>query len=293
VTPNFITKPVELIINDKVVTFNAIDDFEFALDARTSVTFDKITETLKASQCEQDFESKSIGVAKEKLAKLRSQSPDTSTGINMRLKSINTIVFSKEHGWRDIFIALNNNNSFEVCQYKDIALKMYLQYLSCRQSLVSSVKNESKEINNTLVTREDGNEPIANNISTLNLGDTPVESYPDYICSKLGMTRLPAGKTVIIEFNEGDKIDILMSPYKCKLVAKDGIKFIDSNNVEYPLIIGKNKLGRDDGCTVNLNDNMKGISRFHLLIVNHGNKKLELTDVSTNGTYLLPQYILN
>jgi len=60
----------------------------------------------------------------------------------MRLKSIDTAIFSKEHSWRNIFIALNNHESLPVCKYKNIALKLYIQYLGNRLNIAKNIKNE-------------------------------------------------------------------------------------------------------------------------------------------------------
>lgn len=105
-----LTKQIELKIDNKVISFSTIDDFEFSLNARTSISPDRVTGMISLSFDELNDELKSIGAAKFELNRLLSESPEISTGITMRLKSLDTTIFSKEHGWRDIFIALNSND---------------------------------------------------------------------------------------------------------------------------------------------------------------------------------------
>ncbi len=51
------------------------------------------------------------------------------------------------------------------------------------------------------------------------------------------------------------------------------------------MTIGENKVGRGSECKVRFIDTMQRISRLHLMIINHDNKKLELTDLSSYGTH--------
>ncbi len=53
------------------------------------------------------------------------------------------------------------------------------------------------------------------------------------------------------------------------------------------MTIGMNKVGRGRDCKVRFIDTMQRISRLHLMIINHGDNKLELTDLSTYGTHYL------
>jgi FHA domain-containing protein len=279
---NFFTKPIELNINDKSVIFNSVDDFKFALDARTAISLDKITDTIKASLGELQLESDAIVVAREKLSGLISQSPEISSGITMRLKSINSAIFSKDNGWRDIIIALNSDESFELCKFKQIALTMYLQYLSNRLEMIKSVKLELDKNHGSIDSEEESFSASLLRTSSMNVSE---ESDSTIHSSKAGMTSVQKGEPVILDVKEGDKIELLLSHYKCELLIKNGIKFIDYNHIEYPIKSGRNKIGRGEGCEVKFLDGIREISRVHLVIVNHDHKKLELTDLSTHGTH--------
>jgi len=271
-------KPIELIINDKTIMFNSIDDFEFAVGARTAISLDKITDTIKSSIGELSLEANSISIAIENLSELVSQSPDISSGITMRLKSINSAIFSKDNGWRDIIIALNNDDSFETCKYKQIALKTYLRYLSNRMDLIKSVQEELE--------KKYASESKQDKRSrTIELSTGKPKSDPTILSAELKLESMPKCESVKFELKEGDTIDLLLSIYKCRLLVQDGIKFIDFDNNEFPVEKGNTKVGRGKDCTIKFDDDLQELSRIHMIILNHNDKNIELIDMSTHGTY--------
>jgi FHA domain-containing protein len=273
------TKPVELNIDSKVITFKSIDDFEFALGARTTVPPEKIIDAIKATPGELDLELNAIVVAIEQLSELNDQSSETGD-ITQSLKAINPVVFSNDNGWRDIFFALKKDQSAESSEYKQIALTAYLQYLTNRQEIIQTMK---EKFENDPVQKENAD------VAQFKTGELELDEKFDsrILAKELGMTNMPTAEYVVFEVKEGDEIALLLANYQCKLIVKDGIKFIDNENVEYPIMIGMNKIGRGRECTIRFADTMQRISRLHLIIINHDNKKLELTDLSTYGTHYL------
>ncbi len=276
-----LTKPVELNIDDKIITFKSIDDFEFALGARTTIPLEKITDALKATPGELDLELNAIVVAIEQLSELNNQSPETGD-ITKTLKAINPAIFSNDNGWRDIFFALKKDTSADSSKYKQIALTSYLQYLTNRQEMIQTIKTQLEKEN----INKENIEP-----AQFRTGELEIDGEFDskILAEELGMTNMPVAEYVAIEVKEGDEIALLLANYQCKLIVKEGVKFIDNENIEYPIMKGMNKIGRGRECTVRFSDTMQRISRLHLIIINHDNKKLELTDLSTYGTHYLQQ----
>jgi hypothetical protein len=278
----FFTHPIELTINDKLVMFNSVEDFEFALDARTAIPLDKITNSIKASLQDLRQEAEAIAIAEDKLANLMSRSPETSDGITMRLKTIDSSIFSKDNDWREIIVGLNSDESFESCKYKQVALKIYLKYLSNRLGMITSIRSELEKNRSPADSK---NEHLT--LAQVKTGSFEVneELDPTIVESRSGMTKMPKGKPVMFNIKHGDRIELILSKYECKLLVADDIKFIDSKGREFPINRGNNKVGRGQDCSVKFTSNMHEISRFHLMVTNHNNKSLELTDVSTHGTY--------
>lgn len=273
------TKPVELNIDDKLITFKSMDDFEFAMSARTMIPQERITEAINATPGELDLESNAMVVAIEQISELINPSSEAGE-VTQKLKAINSVIFSNDNNWRDIFFALKKDRSTESSKYKLIALTAYLQYLTNRQEMTQSIKTR-------LENRPDQNENAQ--VAEFKTGALDIDDSFDckVLAKELGMTNMPTAEYVVFELEDGDKVSLLLAQYQCKLIHKDGIKFVDNENVEYPMIIGLNKIGRGRECHVRFTDTMQRISRLHLIIINHDNKKLELTDLSTYGTYYL------
>jgi hypothetical protein len=275
------TKPVELNIDGKLITFKSIDDFEFALGARTTIPLEKITDAIKASPNELDLEANAILVAIEQLSELDHHASGKGE-ITKSLKAINPVIFSNDNGWRDIFFALKKDHSAESSRYKQIALAVYLQYLKNRQAMIQSLKARLGEASDHGENAE---------VAQFRSGELEFDEDFDskVLGEKLGMTSLPKGEPVSLELKEGDEIKLLLADYQCTLILNDGIKFVDNSNVTYPMTIGENKIGRGSECKVRFMDAMQRISRLHLMIINHDDNKLELTDLSTYGTHYLQQ----
>lgn len=275
------TNPVELNIDGKIITFNSIADFEFSLGARATIPLEKINNALKATPGELDLESNAIVVAIEQLTELNNQSSEPGD-ITKSLKVLNPVIFSNDNGWRDLFTALKNDTSSESSKFKKIALTNYLQYLKNRQEMIFTIKAQVKKDSNQ-----------KEHLETVNFrtGELEIDGKFDSgkIAKKLGMTKIPAAKGIALKIKESNEIGLLLANYQCKLIIKEGVKFIDSDNVEHPITIGMNKIGRGRECSIKFADTMQRISRLHLIINNHDNNKLELTDLSTYGTHYLEQ----
>tara|TARA_R110002072_G_scaffold74374_4_gene176253 strand:+ start:28424 stop:29275 length:852 start_codon:yes stop_codon:yes gene_type:complete len=273
------TKPVELNIDDKVITFKSIDDFEFALAARTTIPLEKVTSAIKSSSGELDLELNAIVIAIEQISGLIHQASESGE-VTQSLKAINPVIFSNDNGWRDIFFALKKDRSGESSKYKQIALTAYLQYLSNRQEMVQTIKAQLEKDNIQIEPAE---------AAQFKTGELDLDEKFDskVLARELGLTSMPVGEPVSLEVKEGDEITLLLANYQCKLVIKDGVKFIDNNKDEYAMVIGENKIGRGSECRVRFMDTMQRISRLHMTVVIHDDNTLELTDLSTYGTYYL------
>ena len=134
---------------------------------------------------------------------------------------------------------------------------------------------------------EENNEEPGDKLSgTLILESTLFEPYKEG--KEDEFERMPKGEIISLNLAHGKEVDIRLSKHKCKLSNKHGIVFIDQTGNEFPLIKGKNVIGRDTSSTVKIDSSLRDISRLHLLIENIGNNHLQLTDMSSHGTYMHP-----
>ena len=274
------TRPAAHTIEDRVITFKSIDDFEYALAARSAIPLERINEAIESTLDELTRDVNAITVAIENIKELIDQS-SASGEVTKLMKSINPIIFSSDNGWRELFFALKKDRSVESSLYKQIALKGYMSYLQNRQAMIQSVK--------TRLEKENGLEQ-AGETAAFNTGELDLEENVDCksLGAELGMSRIGNGRSISLDVTVGDKIQLLLANYRCRLlVKKDAVLFLDNCNEEHPLSEGENKIGRSSECAVRFIDSMHRISRLHLIINVINDSKLELTDLSTYGTHYL------
>ncbi len=238
----------------------------------------RVTEAINATANELNMESNTIDIAIEQVSELIKQSIQNE--VTQKLKPINPVIFSNDNNWRDIFFALKKHRSAESSQYKLIALKAYLQYLKNRKETIQSMKTQLEKIDE----QHSNAEAVQFRTGELDIDDNFDSAV---LAEELGLKSIPTGEYVSIDVEKGDEVSLLLANYKCKLIIRDGIKFIDNNNVSHPITVGMNKVGRGRECSVRFNDTIQRISRLHLIIINHDNNKLELSDISTYGTHYL------
>ena len=102
---------------------------------------------------------------------------------------------------------------------------------------------------------------------------------------------MPKGEVVTITLSPGSDMIIMLSKHKCMLKAEDGIQFIDHTGKSYTLGKGRNIVGRDTISTVILEPSLRDISRLHLVIENIDDTSVQLTDLSSHGSFISSKYL--
>lgn len=285
-------KPLELQVGDQLLKFCSIADFEFCMNGRTSVPSKKITQMVKFTTQQLKKEARTIKDIEKMFVAMLSHSIEDQNSINRALREIDTSVFSQDHGWRNIIGALNEGGD-EYNPFRRIALVKYMQYLSSRQEIIKYLYSEKQKTSTEPVETADQKDEPNEFKDTLILENTilgPAEDEGEGE-KRINYERLPKGEAVIITMKPGSEIDISLSKRKCKLVAKGGLKFIDQTGKSHELIKGRNVIGRDTVSTIKIDPSLRDISRLHLVIENLGENSLQLTDMSSHGTYIPAQYL--
>jgi hypothetical protein len=83
----------------------------------------------------------------------------------------------------------------------------------------------------------------------------------------------------------------MMSKYRFRLTASDGIKIIDEAGHEYRLVRGRNAVGRHINNEVNIDNAYRSVSRKHLIAEPYAEHSVALTDLSAHGTFVPPQFL--
>ncbi len=277
-------KPMELVVAGQTISFLSIADYEFCLSGRTSVPSKKITDMVKCTAKQLQVEAHTIKDIEKRFVAILTHSIEDPPSIRRSLKELDTSIFSQDHGWRNIITALNDSGD-EFNPFRRVALVKYMQYLSSRQDIIKYLYSEKKKLAGE---KQNGkSETIEGDQfkDTLIFENTIYE--PDVDSPKGGdYERMPKGEAVITTLKPKQRIIIMLSKHKCEIEANGQISFIDQAGRKHALELGRNVIGRDASGTVIIDPGLRDVSRMHLVIENLGDNSLQLTDLSSHGTYI-------
>lgn len=284
----FFTKPLELQIGDQTLKFSSVSDFEFALAGRTAVPSKKITEMVKFSPEQLKKEAKTIKEIEKRFVGILSRSIEEPSSINRALRELDPLIFSQDHMWRDIIGALNQGDD-DFNPFRRVALVKYMQYLSSRQEIIKYLYSEKKKY----LEEAGQGEPVESTKlkDTLILENTLFEPASGSDRKSGAFERMPKGEAVTVTLEDGAEMEVLLSRHACKIVAGDRIRFVDQAGRSYELKKGRNIIGRDAVSTVMIDPSLRDVSRLHLVIENFDNRSLQLTDMSSHGTYVPARFL--
>ncbi len=295
----FFSKPLELQVGEHSLKFSSVADFEFAVAGRISVPSKKITEMVKFTPDQLQKEARTIKEIEKKFVGILSKSIEDTNSINRAIRELDPLIFSQDHSWRDIISALNEGED-EFNSFRRVALVKYMQYLSSRQEIIKYLYSEKKRMMNEPMTeslREVTSSHEEEFRETLMLENTifePVVSdEKNSINGGSDFQRMPKGEVVTITLSPGAEMNVMLSKHKCSLTAKDGVQFTDHTGKSYKLAKGRNIIGRDTISTVILDPSLRDISRLHLVIENIDDSSLQLTDLSSHGSFIPTKYMQN
>lgn len=281
-----------------MLKFSSVADFEFAVSGRVAVPSTKITDMVKFSPDQLQKEARTIKEIEKKFVSILSKSIEDTNSINRAIRELDPLIFSQDHSWRDIIIALNEGDD-DFNPFRRVALVKYMQYLSARQEIIKYLYSEKKKmlhepLSDPVSDTDNGNEHEEFK-ETLMLENTifePVkDDKKDAAGAGMNFERMPKGEAITVTLAPGTEMNVMLSKHKCTLVAKDGIQFIDHTGKSYTLGKGRNIIGRDTISTVILEPSLRDISRLHLVIENIDDNSLQLTDLSSHGSFIEGKYL--
>ena len=277
-------KPVELTLGEQTYSFLSIADFEFCMSGRTSVPSSKITDLVKCTTKQLQTEAHTIKDIEKRFVAILSRSIEDSSSISRSLKELDTSIFSQDHGWRNIIGALNEGGD-EFNPFRRVALVKYMQYLSSRQDIIKYLYSEKKKPTGGL--QDDSGEKQGGDQFKDTLIFENTLFNPNGDGSKSGeFERMPKGESVITTLKHNERIIVMLSKHKCEIEANGQVFFIDQAGRKHVLDKGRNVIGRDAAGTVIIDSGLRDVSRMHLVIENLGDNSLQLTDLSSHGTYI-------
>ncbi len=277
-------KPMELTLGEQTYSFLSIADFEFCMSGRTSVPSSKITDLVKCTTKQLQAEAHTIKDIEKRFVAILSRSIEDPPSISRSLKELDTSIFSQDHGWRNIIGALNEGGD-EFNPFRRVALVKYMQYLSSRQDIIKYLYSEKKKPTGGLQDDSGEKQEGEKFKDTLIFENTLFNPNDDD--SKSGeFERMPKGESVITTLKHNERIIVMLSKHKCEIEANGQVFFIDQAGRKHVLDKGRNVIGRDTSGTVIIDSGLRDVSRMHLVIENLGDNSLQLTDLSSHGTYI-------
>ena len=290
------SKPLSLTIGGQQVNFQSLKEFEFSLVGRTDVPARKISSLILLSLDELMKEAEQIKSMEQRFVEILSRALEAPGSIGNAMREIDPHVFSQDHHWRDVMVALRDKGS-DYDELRRIALVKYMQYLTSRQEVIKHTYVLKKQ---TASAGRDNSapaaampppafEPEATMMADAGMRETvildSVVLAPEPKKTE-EFARLPKGEAIILSFQHGLSIDVMLSKHAYKLKCNDDFKFVDEHGTVYKLQDGKNLIGRDDVCNVIVDTSLRDVSRLHLIIERLGPDTLRLTDLSSHGTFI-------
>ena len=273
--------PLQLEFPDRFVQFRGMREFEFALASRAEFPAARMHDLIALEPAQLEQAATRMREAERSLAAVLTRSVNEPGLIGEFLREIELKSFSQDHGWRAIMDALVRLSP-EYDAYKRVALVKYMQYLRARQGVMRSVFMEK--------TRSDGEAGVH---AARALEDTTAIAHGETAIFDLAQRArendtsfkaLPKGETVRIDLGDARQMELMLAGNRMRLYTGREFYMADDGNNTYPLLAGKNLVGRHSGCDVMVDAACRAVSRNHLIVEPVSARHVLLTDLSAHGT---------
>lgn len=284
----FRKKPLNILIANQKQTFNSVQEFEFALNGRTHVTHDRVRRSLSLSDEELKKEAKGIKNVEKRFVKMLTHFLNTDTDVGAHILDLDPKLFSHDHDWRAIIAELNKQPN-NMDDYKQVALVKYMQYLSTRQEVVKAIFRDRMARNEQLRVELEKPEDATEFSETIifNVEDVNKALKEDY----KPLVRIPKGEPVVIPLVRNTPVPIMLSTHHFTLQCEEGMVLQDESGERFQLNPGRNFIGRHSQAQVTVSGDYRDISRKHLIIEYVPPCQTCLTDISSHGTSVPPEYL--
>lgn len=286
---NLFVTPLILSIANKSISFLSIEDFDFFISGRISVPSKKIIEMVRHSTEQLGKESLAIKKIEKRLITVLSHALEKPSSISRSLREIDTSVFSQDHDWREIIIALNNVGK-EFDSFRNIVIVKYIQYLSSRQDIIKHLYSEKKAAagnDQNSATEQEGSARLS---ETLIFEDDLVDQNSAPLSIR-ELERMPKGEPITIVLDPNEEITVMLSKYKCSIEADRRFFFIDPSRCKNTLSLRRTTIGREATNNIVVDSTFRDVSRLHLTIEVLGKNSLRLIDFSSHGTYIPSRFL--
>lgn len=280
------SQPLVLEINGNRYEFASPNDFAFALSGRAGVPGTKITSLVKLSTVALRREAEAIRHIEQMFNDALDGSMTDVTSIGPFLREIDLNSISQDHDWRALMMSLNQTDrAFE--EFKKIALVKYVQYLAARREAIAAIYTD-RQTSKSIDTGTEADDPDGRVRETaiFNVGELDHRDPGEF-------SRMPKGETLEVALPEVEELNLLVAKHPCRLRHGDKPIFVDDAGQETRLHRGRNIIGRDANSDVVIDPHYRDVSRKHLIIEVENGGIAKLTDISSHGTSVPPDFLDN
>ena len=301
-------RPLVMDLPGKTLVFSSPAEFEFGLASRIEFPVRKAARLISRSADDIQEMALKLRAIEKHFAGMFARCLERPDQIGAMLRDLGSGLLSRDHDWRDIVAALNRHGP-DYDDYKHIALVKYMQYLASRQAVVRSIYMEKTKGQRVepLLLGADG-EPAEGSLQAA----APSQDQPLFGPLKetalfdlegpagggsdpqepQSLKPMPRGETICVRFIDGLELDVRLASHRYKLFPGKHFCLVDKGSgVTHLLRPGRNVIGRHSGNEVVVDSGYLAISRKHLIVEPLSDNAALLTDISSHGTFITPQYV--
>ena len=301
-------RPLVLDLPGKTLVFSTPAEFEFGLASRIEFPVRKAARLVERNADELKGMAIKLRAVEKRFAAVFARCLEQPHRIGELLGELESGLLSRDHDWRDIVQALCKHGP-DYDDFKNIALVKYMQYLASRQAVLRSVYLEKVQGGLTLATPESevqsADQPMLASVLPISFKETALFDLDHGGGGGGGgggsdgdedgtqtLKPVPRGEAICIRFIDGRELDIKLASHRYKLFPGKHFCLVDdASGVTHLLRTGRNVIGRHSGNEVVIDPAYLAISRKHVIIEPISDNAVLLTDISSHGTFITPQYV--
>ena len=280
-------RPLQINIGEQTLQFNSVADIAFCLEGRTSISSTKLAELFAMSEKELATQAEKLAGLNKSMFKILNSVVDESDNIDRSMRELDTQMFSQDQNWREIIQALNKEQG-DIDAIRVTVIMKYMKYLSAVEDTIGYIRAGMKQ-DAGVAASSDANK-INDFEATWSLSQLR-EEVKSVTEAEAEFKRLPKDQTVSVMLPPGAELDVRLASYPGQLVAtEDNVQYRDASGTTL-LNKGVNMVGRSVKSAVKIDAAQKHVSRTHLTILISDGNALQLTDHSSEGTFINSEFI--
>ena len=273
-------KSLKLGVDGHELTFSTLEDFDFSLSGRAQVSAGAVTQLMQLSPADLRREATGIRDLERRFVDLLAEALKEPGAVGRQLRDVDPQQIAEDNRWRQIMSALITlGPGYD--DYKRVALVKYVQYLAARRDIVKGIYAQRFAGHEPLLGQDgSGNSALKETVVVEHRSGDETDPVP------VRFQRLPRGETIRVSLPDDGCIAIVLARHKFLLFTGEFPRMTDDNGVNYPLKVGVNVVGRHPGNDVVVGGWYRDVSRKHLLVDTSSADSVNLTDLSTHGTFV-------